>query len=112
MSREQEQHQVLEAGVNVVLTGDFTSSYYGDNSKVIPTDTIKNTVYVVAGRTKATCLEQFGLALAQHFLKGSLSSYPTTFLPTLPCYPTLTLAPVHCCPLSPVLASSPVCVWH
>ena len=35
--------------VDVLLKGDFAATYEtGDNSKVVPTDTIKNTVYFLA----------------------------------------------------------------
>ncbi len=39
---------------DVMLDGDFEASYTkADNSKVLPTDTMKNTVYFVARNSKA-----------------------------------------------------------
>lgn len=43
-----------------------------DNTDLVATDTQKNTVYVVAKRTKANSPEQFGLDLCHHFM----SEYP------------------------------------
>ena len=40
-----------------------------DNSDLVATDTQKNTVYVVAKKTSATSPEEFGIELAQHFLR-------------------------------------------
>ena len=39
-----------------------------DNTDLVATDTQKNTVYVVAKRTKASSPEQFGLDLCNHFM--------------------------------------------
>src|SRR6266852_2859337 len=66
-------HELKELCVAVQLTGDFAASYtYGDNSRIIATDTMKNTVYVLARDHPLTDVESFGQALAGHFLK----SYP------------------------------------
>ena len=40
-----------------------------DNSDLVATDTQKNTVYVVAKRTKADSPEQFGLDICLHFMR-------------------------------------------
>ena len=41
----------------------------GDNSKIIATDSQKNTVYVLAKRHGVESPERFALLLASHFLK-------------------------------------------
>uniref|UniRef100_A0A7S3NR90 Uricase n=1 Tax=Aureoumbra lagunensis TaxID=44058 RepID=A0A7S3NR90_9STRA len=41
----------------------------GDNTDLVATDTQKNTVYVVAKRTAARTPEDFGIALAEHFIR-------------------------------------------
>ncbi|MFM7375914.1 MAG: urate oxidase, partial [Chthoniobacterales bacterium] len=47
--REGARHTVVEADVQVLLEGDFETSYTkGDNSKVVATDTIKNTINVLS----------------------------------------------------------------
>jgi urate oxidase len=55
--------------VAVKFQGDFEESYTrGDNSAVLPTDTMKNTVYALAAREPVREPESFGLALSRHFL--------------------------------------------
>ncbi|KAI8927132.1 hypothetical protein BC831DRAFT_453431 [Entophlyctis helioformis] len=66
-------HQhVQELTVRVLLSGtSFTTSYTAaDNSLVVPTDTVKNTVYFLAQQTDSTLedIEVFGGVLARHFL--------------------------------------------
>jgi len=63
-------HVVHDVTVRVLLEGDnLESSYYeGDNSAVVPTDTIKNTVYVIAKKHPFRDIEVFGLTIARHFL--------------------------------------------
>lgn len=68
--READRHTVVEADVQVLLQGDFESSYTsGDNSKVVPTDTVKNTVNALARDHLTTEIEQFALHLGRHFVK-------------------------------------------
>lgn len=56
--------------VRVLIEGDFNSSYVeADNSKVLPTDTMKNTVYYLAQRTRATAIEDFAKELVDYLLK-------------------------------------------
>lgn len=68
--REGETHTVKELEVSVMLDGDFESSYTSaDNRLVVPTDTVKNTVNVLAMRRLGVETERFTLLLAQHFLE-------------------------------------------
>ena len=61
---------VHEIDAAVMLEGDFAETYLtGDNSRVVPTDTIKNTVQVLAQGRLGACLEDFALIVARHFLK-------------------------------------------
>ncbi len=63
-------HEIKEIEVAVLLGGDFASSYTsGDNSKVVPTDTIKNTVNVLAQQHLGDEIEPFAILLGEHFLK-------------------------------------------
>jgi urate oxidase len=42
-------HEIKELSIAILLEGDFSRAYTeGDNGNVLPTDTIKNTVYVLA----------------------------------------------------------------
>lgn len=62
-------YDVKELEVGVRLEGDFELSYSAaDNSKVVPTDTMKNTVQVMAHRHLGLETEPFVLLLAEHFL--------------------------------------------
>jgi urate oxidase len=55
--------------VAVAFEGEYDTSYTeGDNSDVLPTDTMKNTVYALAARDGAGEPEAFGLLLGRHFM--------------------------------------------
>lgn len=61
-------HELFEFAVDIQLTGDFAASYTaGDNSKLVATDSMKNTVYVVAKENEFNSAEQFAIILAEHF---------------------------------------------
>jgi urate oxidase len=63
-------HAIKELDVQVSLAGDFESSYSaGDNRLVVATDTMKNTVNVLALEKLEEQTERFALDLAQHFLE-------------------------------------------
>jgi len=67
--RGPERHQVRDLTVAISLEGDFEAAHVeGDNSGVVATDTMKNTVYALAGEHLAGSIEQFALVLARHFL--------------------------------------------
>ncbi len=60
---------VYEVEASVALEGDFASAYLSDdNSQVVPTDTMKNTVHLLAQKHLGDVIEDFALALARHFL--------------------------------------------
>jgi urate oxidase len=61
-------HTLHEYEVAVQITGDFAASYTrGDNRKCIATDSVKNTVYVLAKENSFASAEEFALLLARHF---------------------------------------------
>lgn len=61
-------HVLQELNVTVLLTGDFASTYLtGDNSPVLPTDTIKNTVYALAREHELETIEHFAIDVSRHF---------------------------------------------
>ncbi|ODV88151.1 hypothetical protein CANARDRAFT_193606 [[Candida] arabinofermentans NRRL YB-2248] len=63
-------HQVMEATVCVLLVGGFDESYTkADNSSIVPTDTVKNTILLEAKRFDVFPIERFAAHLAQHFVK-------------------------------------------
>ncbi|AXC11773.1 putative uricase [Acidisarcina polymorpha] len=62
---------MCEWSVNILIQGDYENCFgSGDNSEVLPTDTMKNTVYSLARESTATCIEDFGKELAAHFLSN------------------------------------------
>jgi urate oxidase len=62
-------HTVHEWEAAIRFHGDFEAAHRaGDNALVLPTDTMKNTVYARAADTAATTPEAFGLELARWFL--------------------------------------------
>ena len=69
VKRDRPLHTVWEWKVEVLLAGDFTTCFTdGDNSAILPTDTMKNTVYSRARESKAECIEDFALELCEFFL--------------------------------------------
>ena len=62
-------HDLHEWTVEVLLEGDFDTSYsLGDNSSILTTDTMKNTVYSLARTSKASSIEAFAQELAAFLL--------------------------------------------
>src|SRR5579875_25594 len=67
--RDRRAHDIADLNVSVLFEGDLAESYTGgDNSLVLPTDTIKNTIYVLARQHPFSSIEEFGLILGRHFL--------------------------------------------
>ena len=68
-------HEIRDLTVTVALAGDFAETHLsGDNSKVVPTDTQKNTIFAFA-RDPIGEIEDFGLRLARHFVGEFASVY-------------------------------------
>ena len=69
VKRHPEGHELREWTVEILLEGDFTSCFTdGDNSKILPTDTMKNTVYSLARNSSAAPMEDFAKELIDFFL--------------------------------------------
>ncbi|HSK73932.1 MAG TPA: urate oxidase [Pyrinomonadaceae bacterium] len=66
-------HELQNITVKIAFEGDFTEAHtLGDNSLVLPTDTMKNTVYTLARETlEIEEIEAFGQRLAGYFLKNN-----------------------------------------
>ena len=70
LRRGPDRHDLRDLTVAVRFQGKYDESYTdGDNSAVLPTDTMKNTIYALAARDRIREPEPFGLALARHFLE-------------------------------------------
>ena len=69
VTRGPQGNDLREWTVQVLLTGDFDTAHYdGDNSKILPTDTMKNTVYHVARRSSAISMEDYAKELVDFLL--------------------------------------------
>lgn len=67
--KQQSRHDIKEVTLQILFEGDFESAHTkGDNQKILPTDTMKNTVYVLARQYPAEAIEDFALHLIEHFL--------------------------------------------
>lgn len=68
--RETGQHTVTEMIVCVLLEGDIETSYTkADNSVVVATDTMKNTVFITAKQYPVNPPELFASILGSHFIE-------------------------------------------
>jgi urate oxidase len=73
VARDGATHELQNLTLNIALEGDFDTIHtVGDNSLCLPTDTMKNTVYALAGQTQEIEeVEVFGQRLAAHFLENN-----------------------------------------
>lgn len=72
ITRHGDRHVFQEWNVRVLLRGDFESSFTeADNSKVLPTDTMKNTVYYLARESKSSIIEEFAIELGDYLLHNN-----------------------------------------
>ncbi|TAL09305.1 MAG: urate oxidase [Chloroflexota bacterium] len=68
VDRSMDRHEMRDLTVDVSLEGDFTAAHVdGDNTNIIATDTMKNTVYAFAREHPTGPPEVLGLTLARHF---------------------------------------------
>jgi len=72
VKRHTDHHDLHEWTVQILLHGDFQSCFTdGDNSRILPTDTMKNTVYSLARNSAADCIEDFAKQLVAFLLSGN-----------------------------------------
>lgn len=73
ITRHADRHQFQEWTVGILLEGEFEESFTkADNRRVLPTDTMKNTVYSLARSSTAATIEDFAMELGD-FLLGNHS---------------------------------------
>lgn len=71
VKRDTERHEVWDLDVRVSLEGDFEAAHTeGDNSKLLATDTMRNTCYALAKDKLTGSIEEYALALVDHFLQA------------------------------------------
>jgi urate oxidase len=69
VTRRPDRHELVDLTIAVRFEGEFDAAHVsGDNARVLPTDTMKNTVYAIAADHALESAERFGLELAAHFL--------------------------------------------
>ena len=70
VARDIDRHEIQNLSIGIALEGDFDAIHKkGDNSLCLPTDTMKNTVYALAGETREIEeVEAFGIRLANYLL--------------------------------------------
>ena len=67
--RQEGRHDIKELTLAIRFEGDFEAAHRkGDNRKILPPDTIKNTVYALARQHSIETAETFCLHLVEHFL--------------------------------------------
>jgi urate oxidase len=67
--RDTPRHEIVDLNVTSTLRGDFADAYLtGDQTKVLPTDTQKNTMYSYAKEKGIASVEGYALDLARHFV--------------------------------------------
>ena len=73
VARHDDHHEIQSLTLNIALEGNFDAIHTkGDNSLCLPTDTMKNTVYALAGKNDGLeQIETFGRRLASHFLDNN-----------------------------------------
>ena len=69
VTKHEARHDLDEWTVEVLLTGDFAEVFtHGDNTRILTTDTMKNTVYFLARRSEAESIEAFAMELVDFLL--------------------------------------------
>ena len=70
VDRGTDRHVLRDVTVAIALEGEFEAAHVeGDNRLVLPTDTMKNTVYALAREALTGAIENFASALGRHFLE-------------------------------------------
>jgi urate oxidase len=72
ITRNGDTHNFQEWSVRLLLQGDFETSFTeADNSSILPTDTMKNTVYSLARDSKSATIEEFAMELGDYLLNNN-----------------------------------------
>ena len=67
--RDTPRHEIRDINVSTALRGDFSAAHLvGDQMRVLPTDTQKQTIYAFAKKVGVGEIEEFVLALGRHFV--------------------------------------------
>ena len=70
--RDSPRHEIRDINVSTALRGDFAAAHLvGDQVRVLPTDTQKQTIYAFAKKVGVGEIEEFALALGRHFVNDT-----------------------------------------
>lgn len=70
--RDEHRHDISDVSVEIRFEGDLEAAYTaGDNTQVLPTDTMRNSVYALAAEHDVAQPDEFAAALVTHFLEGA-----------------------------------------
>ncbi|MCW2842240.1 MAG: pucL [Nocardioides sp.] len=70
--RDTPRHEIHDLNVSTALRGDFAAAHTdGDQSRVLPTDTQKNTAFAFAKKHGVTSPEDYALALARRLVEAT-----------------------------------------
>ena len=68
--RDTPRHEIRDVNVSTSLRGDFSAAHLtGDQARILPTDTQKNTCYAYAKEKGLGAIEDYALTLARHFVE-------------------------------------------
>jgi urate oxidase len=74
VDRGADRHELRDLTVDVALSGEFEAAHVrGDNTGLLATDTMRNTVYALARKYPVDAPESFAIALVKHFLDAGPS---------------------------------------
>lgn len=74
VTRRPGRHELRDLTVDVALEGYFDAAHTrGDNTGLLATDTMRNTVYALAKQHPLEDIEPFAIALVEHFLEAGPS---------------------------------------
>lgn len=91
--RDGPRQTIREIEVSALLSGDFATSYTaGDNSKVVLTDTIRNTINVHAKQHLGEEIEPFAALVAEHFVRRYEQVKKATVEVSLRCWRRMEIA--------------------
>jgi urate oxidase len=71
VARHPDRHDISDLTVDVALEGDFAAAHVaGDNTGLLATDTMRNTVYALAQGQPVDDIERFGMRLVERFVSA------------------------------------------
>lgn len=69
VTRHPDRHELIDLTVDVALEGEFEAAHVdGDNTGLLATDTMRNTVYALAKQGPVGEIESFAVRLVEHFV--------------------------------------------